>query len=433
MGQFGLAPVRRRALRRALTFLWVFLATLLVPSARPPSTLDWRLAEITRASGFDLWSWELHTLSNRLALSTFDRPSTAVGSSVVIRYARLSREAAIARRERDDQWARRGLVSTTDDVAQVQTRLDAIDAQLDRLRPSVETTVASQIDDELRRQHVRSGLLTWREEAGFPFLRPEVVPGVFFQLGSLPELLVVAPRDRIELIGSALVQPSLSPGQIDALENQADGLDVSSIVTGIGGLAAYPSMVPDDGSVSDLLITVSHEWTHHYLALRPLGMAYFNSYSMREINETVADMVGHEVGQAVYERDYAESAARSPRQAPVPSPTSSPPRPDFWTLMRGIRVTVEGYLARRDVAGADAYMVRARQDLARDGYYVRRLNTAYLAFFGSYAATANPYEAKLRRLRAQSGSLAVFLERVSTVSTPSDLDRLLRDSGTNPS
>ncbi|MGH2459248.1 MAG: hypothetical protein ACRDIY_10320 [Chloroflexota bacterium] len=419
-------------LRRALTFLWVLLAALLVPSGLPPATLGWRLARITRQSGFEIWSWELQTLSTRIGESLVDRRSMTGGPSVVRRYAELSQQEARARSERDNQWARRGFASAGEDAAPAQRKLDAIDSQLDQIRPAVEATISQQIGEELRRENVRSGLVTWRGEDQFPFRRPEIVPGVFFQLGPLPDLLVVAPRDRIELIGSVLVQASLGPNQIDGLEQRADGLDVSSIVTGIGGLAAYPSMVPDDGSVQDLLITVAHEWTHHYLALHPLGMSYFNSYGMREINETVADMVGHEVGEAVYARDYAPTDVAPP----VPPPTlvsSGPARPDFWTLMRGIRLTVEGYLARHDVAGADAYMARSRQELALDGYYVRRLNTAYLAFFGSYAATANPYEAKLRLLRARSGSLVAFLDRVSTVRTPADLDRRLSESATDPS
>src|SRR5262249_22053440 len=196
---------------------------------------------------------------------------------------------------------------------------------------------------------------------------------------------------------------------------------LSSVVTGIGGLAAYPSMLPDTSSVQDLLITVSHEWTHHYLALRPLGTTYFDSYQMREINETVADMVGHEVGQAIYQHLYPPPPAPRPAPSQTPAP---PPRPDFWTLMRQIRVAVEGYLTRHDVAGANLYMTEQRQELAKEGYYVRRLNTAYLAFFGSYAGSANPYEPKLRRLRERSGSLATFLDAVSQVRTPADLDRL---------
>jgi len=58
---------------------------------------------------------------------------------------------------------------------------------------------------------------------------------------------------------------------------------------------------------------------------------------------------------------------------------------------------------------------------------VRRLNTAYLAFFGSYAGSANPVEPKLRRLRAKAGSLAAFLDLISQVQSPTDLDRLLAE------
>ncbi len=90
-------------------------------------------------------------------------------------------------------------------------------------------------------------------------------------------------------------------------------------------------------------------------------------------------------------------------------------------MMRDIRKQVEAMLARGDVAGAEAYMAEQQKELAKKGYYVRRLNTAYLSFFGAYAGSANPYEARLRALRQSSGSLEGFLERVSTASRPSDL------------
>jgi hypothetical protein len=423
----GLIVLRRVGLHRLLAFGCIVLATLVSPSGQPPQTLDWRLAQVARSSGFDIWSWELRTLATRTEQQVFDPPSTSDGPAEVREYVRLSAEVSRARNERDTEWARQAVMGSPVELDRAQANLDRLESRLTQLRPVVEATLSGEIQAELRRQQVRPGLLTWSPLQQFPFIRPEIVPGVFFQLGSLPDLLVIAPRDRIELIGSVLVQPDLSPRQIDALENSADGLHVSSVVTGIGGLAAYPSIVPDESSVKDLLITVSHEWTHHYLAIRPLGMAYFNSYHMREINETVADIVGHEVGDAVYERYYAIGHPLASRSS-APAPAQPTGKPDFWTLMRRIRVRVEGYLARHDVDGADAYMAAARQDLARQGYYVRRLNTAYLAFFGSYAATANPYEAKLRQLLAQSGSLRSFLDNVSQVRTPADLDRLVSET-----
>jgi len=422
----------RSAVRRALAIVVVAIAALIVPSGQAPATLDWHLAAVTRYNGFDLWSWEIGTLVDRGIRAFSIVPSTRDGPDVVRAYARLSGEAARARGARDNLYARREIDRSVAGLSEAQQSLDSLNGQVAALRPLVEQTLSDEIESELRRQQLQAGLWTGDPLTSFPFVRPALVPGVFFQLGPLPDLLVVAPRDRIELIGSVLVQPGLPPQQLDDLEDQADGRDLSSVVTDIGGLAAYPSMVPDDSSIQDLVITVSHEWTHHYLALRPLGMAYFSSYQMREINETVADMVGHEVGAAVFERYYAATEPAPSRSTAAPT-SRQPPKPDFWTLMRGIRVTVEGYLARRDVIGADAYMASARLDLAQQGYYVRRLNTAYLAFFGSYANSANPYEAKLRRLRARSGSLAAFLQTVSQVRSPADLDQALRQTAGSPS
>ncbi|HEX5414526.1 MAG TPA: hypothetical protein VFZ25_02595, partial [Chloroflexota bacterium] len=137
-------------------------------------------------------------------------------------------------------------------------------------------------------------------------------------------------------------------------------------------------------------------------------------------------MVGHEVGDAVYRQTYEPLVELTPK-GPVPaaSATPRPARPDFYAEMRQTRLTVDGYLARHDVAGADTYMMSQQKLLATQGYYVRRLNTAYLAFFGSYSGTANPYEAQLRLLRSREPSLGAFLEAVSTVRTPEDLARLL--------
>lgn len=413
-------PRLRGGARGLLLLIFILVA---VSASKPAPTLDARLIDVAGAQNFDLVVWEVRTLSNRFTQAIF-QPVEPGTSAEVRAYGRLVAEDTRARQTRDELWAKREVTGSAPGLAAAQTRLDALDRQVAELRPVVEATVSAQVDGQLRRQGVREGWVTWRENPGGSFARPEFAPNVFFQLTALPNLLVVAPRDQIRIIDSVLLNPGLAPDQIDQIENGADALDVSSVVTGIGGLAAYPSMLPDQSGTQDLLITVSHEWTHHYLAFRPLGMHYYASYDMTEINETVADMVGHEVGNAVYERDYPAPPEPSPTTgAPVPA---APARPDFWTLMRHIRVTVEGYLARHDVAGADAYMAAQRQELAKDGYYVPRLNTAYLAFFGSYSGMANPYEARLRLLRQRSGSLRNFLETVSTISQPSDLDRLLR-------
>ena len=415
------------SLGRVSVLLVAIVVSLAVPRVGGPPTLDWRLAEVARDQGFNLWQWEVQTLASRTWQSAV-APAASDQPSVVLQYAAVTREANQILARRDDLWAKRAMNGSTDGLAETQRQLDQQEAELARLRPIVEATVSREDAAELTRRGLVTNQFVQAGALPFPFLRFDAVPPVFFQIGPLPRLLVVAPVDRVALVGSVLLQSDLSTDQVDRLEHNADGLGVSSVVTGIGGLAAYPSMLPDDESTQDLLITVAHEWTHHYLAFRPLGQSYFNSYDMREINETVADLVGHEVGNAVYRQTYQPLVASAPSQParPAPAPTApQPARPDFYTEMRQIRVNVDAYLARHDVAGADAYMASQQQVLAGQGYYVRRLNTAYLAFFGSYSGTANPYEAQLRLLRSREPTLAAFLETVSTVRTPEDLARLL--------
>jgi len=409
---------------RVTALLMAVLVAFAVPTANGPPTLGWRLAQVARKHSFDLWYWEAQTLSDRTWQGTFN-PSPADRPDVVRSYASLSAASGRTRAERDQLWAQRSVTGSAPGLMAAEIQLDDQQAELANLRPTVESTVSREIAGELTRRGLPAGHSSVAFGPRLPFLRIDVIPPVFFQIGPLPDLLVVAPVDRVELIGSVLIQPNLTPAQIDGLENRADGLGVSSVVTGIGGLAAYPSMLPDTASTRDLLVTVAHEWTHHYLAFRPLGQSYFNSYAMREINETVADMVGQEVGGAVYNQIYRVDARPATTAPPVPQASRQPARPDFFSEMRQIRLTVDAYLAHHDVAGADAYMRAEQQTLAGQGYYVRRLNTAYLAFFGSYSGTANPYEADLRLLRSREPNLAAFLQDVSTIRQPGDLKRLL--------
>ncbi|HEX5417185.1 MAG TPA: hypothetical protein VFZ25_16090, partial [Chloroflexota bacterium] len=293
----------RRQVARIVVLLVAAVVMFAVPRVGGPPTLDWRLAQVARERSFNLWQWEGQTLVGR-AWQNVTAPASSDQPAVVWRYAALVRQTNQTLARRDELWAKRAVTGSADGLAETQDEVDRQEAELARLRPIVEVTVSRETADELARrglppnQYVRAG--------GPPFalLRVDVVPPVFFQIGPLPRLLVIAPVDRVALIGSVLLRADLSTDQIDQLETNADGLGVSSVVTDIGGLAAYPSMLPDDESTRDLLITVAHEWTHHYLAFRPLGQSYFGSYDMREINETVADMVGHEVGDAVYRQTY---------------------------------------------------------------------------------------------------------------------------------
>jgi len=311
------------------------------------------------------------------------------------------------------------------ELAEVEGQLADRQRRFDDDRAAIEEIVGQQVDATLRQLGLRDEVLNRAGGDGWPLPFLRVDPPVFFTFQRLPLNLVVAPRDRVALIGSVLLSPDLDTGAIERLEGRVDGLGVSSLVSGIGGFGSYPSMVPDTETLPRALGAIAHEWTHHRLAFRPLGRAFFSSYEMRTVNETVADLVGEEVGRLTFERYYRASEPPPPPPPPAAPARTSPaaPRPDFGVEMRRIRAEVERLLAAGDVPAAEAYMAAQQTELARQGWYVRRLNTAYLSFFGAYGGGGNRFEAPLRALRASSGSLAAFLARVEQFASPGDVLR----------
>jgi hypothetical protein len=96
--------------------------------------------------------------------------------------------------------------------------------------------------------------------------------------------------------------------------------------------------------------------------------------------------------------------------------------------MRDLRRQVEAMLRDGKIDEAEQLMEQKRQFLALNGYYIRRLNQAYFAFYGSYADSAgsiDPIGPKLTQLREQSGSLKRYVERARELTSEGDLDQAL--------
>src|SRR5690606_28285648 len=71
-----------------------------------------------------------------------------------------------------------------------------------------------------------------------------VVPPVAIRFTELPSVLIVSPRDRIERIGGYPLQHGITVEERERIETHVDAeLDVSSLVTPIGGLAVWPAML----------------------------------------------------------------------------------------------------------------------------------------------------------------------------------------------
>ena len=77
--------------------------------------------------------------------------------------------------------------------------------------------------------------------------------------------------------------------------------------------------------------------------------------------------------------------------------------------------------------------MKARREIFwENGYTIRKLNQAYFAFYGAYAdvpggaAGEDPVGPAVRELRAQSGSLAEFVNRISWMTSFAQLQAAIQ-------
>jgi hypothetical protein len=305
----------------------------------------------------------------------------------------------------------------------IRAQLDKVLARQQKLAPLAESILQGQV----------AGILA---ELDLTTLG-QPVPNVLYHSTPLPFALIVSPRDRIEQIANVSVNMDLTVDEQAALEAQVDaGLDTSSLVVPIGGVGVYPTMVMRTTDLRWQLNTISHEWTHNYLTLRPLGFLYSGSPELRTMNETTASIAGDEIGALVLERFYPELiiASRSnSRLVSAPSDHSQPEEVpfDFRAEMHETRVTVDTMLAEGRIDEAEAYMEARRLIFLQNGYLLRKINQAYFAFYGAYAdvpggaAGEDPVGPAVRALRAQSESLADFINTISWMTSFEDLQEKL--------
>lgn len=253
-----------------------------------------------------------------------------------------------------------------------------------------------------------------------------VWPPVNITFQNPPSVLVKSPRSQIRIESETLLQGNMTIERIEKIEAAAerDG-KTSALVVQIGGIAMYPAIIPEDADYAFIMQDIAHEWTHHYLFFTPLGRRYFSSGQLTTLNETVADMVGQEMGaRLVAEYPLGPSYASSGGVLAAPAGAGV----DFTTVMRDLRRQVEALLKQGKITEAEKLMEQKRRYLAANGYYIRRLNQAYFAFYGSYADTAgsiDPIGPKLDTLRKESPSLKVFVERAQNLTSETDLDKAI--------
>jgi len=395
-------------------FYAIFFAGLLGGSSLLVSTKPSEAARrYTRAVEFDYVSWTLEALSVKLDQAVLDTPfyfTETARHQIVVDYLHLmdnilSSENQLNLLYTDPQVHDPAVASIA-----LQADLNRLYARQRQLAPLAEAVLQEQISATLADLDLTTG--------GQP------LPPVLFHITPLPFNLVISPRDKIQQDAAISLVPDLSVDQQINLENGVDsGLDVSSLVVPVGGIGSYPTMVMRTTALDWLSDTISHEWTHNWLSLRPLGLNYDSSPELRTMNETTASIAGHEISVLVLQRYYPELAAEYYLH-PVSLPLS-PARADFNfnSEMHITRVHVDELLAQGKITEAETYMEQRRQFFWQNGYAIRKINQAYFAFYGAYAdvpggaAGEDPVGPAVRALREQSANLTDFLKTIAQMNS----------------
>jgi hypothetical protein len=417
--------LRWAARRWTLALLLMVLLLNLTAEGPPPGSLETQIDRGLTGERFDFEAWEIKAvwakLTHRLVAPQRYLDESA-RHDVLLDYLALVAEAQRLDWEIYRVYADPEVDDPEAEAADLQAHLDEVRAAIDARQLLAEAILQEQVACVL-------------VEEGFGALGQEIPP-VSVHFTPLPYLLIVSPRDRIERIHSMGLRHGLDVGQREDIEEQVDAAhDVSSLVTGIGGLAAYPAMLLESSSINWVTGVTAHEWTHHYLAPRPLGWSY-STPEARIINETVASIVEKEVGRRVIARYYPEHLPPEPDPEPEESKgdemkeQNEPPAFDFRAEMRETRVRVDELLAEGKVEEAEAYMEQRRQVFVEEGYHIRKLNQAYFAFHGAYAdqpgaSGADPIGPAVRDLFARVPDLHSFVAQASRVTTLEELEALL--------
>ena len=400
----------------------IAVAGLTASGPRPVDQVD-RVRAYTRDIEFDYVTWIVNAASLKIQQGTVGMPgylSRESSATAVSDYLHLIQQINDAESALNKIYADPSIPDKQSASAHIRAQLDTLDQQETALAPLAEGVLQGQVSQVAA-------------DLGLTMLG-QPIPSVLYHMTPVPDALIVSPRNQIEETANISITPGLAADQRTALEDRVDqGLNVSSLVVPIGGVGVYPTMIMQTTDLNWLTSTIGHEWTHNFLEFRPLGLLYDKTPQLRTMNETTADIVGGEVGAEVLQVYYPNLHATI---TPVPDlglvalPFSHPdpgsvPRPpfDFRAEMHTTRVTVDAMLAQGQISQAETYMEQRRQIFVQNGYYIRRLNQAYFAFYGAYAdvpggaAGEDPVGPAVRALRAQSKSLADFLNRISWMTS----------------
>jgi hypothetical protein len=381
-----------------------------------------RTRGFTRSIEFDYVTWMLDALMLKNAQTALDAPrylNDTQQGRVVEQYIALVRQIDELSNKIEEIYTDPDISDPAEKSADLLVKQKELNLQRSKLGTLAESVFQQQVGAVL----VDMGL----SAAGQP------IPSVLYRVTPLPLALIVSPRRVIKQDANISLQAGMTLDEIVRLEKSVEkSQDVSALVVEIGGVGVYPTMIMSTTDLNWLAEVVSHEWTHNYLTLRPLGVNYETSPELRTMNETTAAIAGREIGREIIRRFYPARLPPEPTPAPTrqpglptltpttkPTARPGPPPFSFQTAMHDTRVQADKLLSEGRITEAEDYMEERRKYIWENGYQIRRLNQAYFAFNGAYADTPggaagrDPVGPAVRALRQQCGSLAEFINRIS--------------------
>jgi hypothetical protein len=384
----------------------------------------------TRAIEFDYPTWVWDAFWSKIDQSTLGAPNIfdrGTNKQIVFEYLRTTDALNQAEFQIEKIFADPGITDKETSSAYLRAQRDQLAERQAALAPFAESILQGQVNDALAELNLTTG--------------GQTLPPLLYRSSPTPLALIISPRDHIEQTTNISILPSLTLDQQIKLEDDvADSLDASTLVVPIGGIGVYPTMVMETTDLPWMLTVIAHEWIHNYLNVRPLGLNYSTTPELRTMNETTASISGDEVGRLVLEKYYPELLASSPSRNLIrfepsflpSSGLSDTPPFDFRAEMHTTRVRADELLAQGKIEEAETYMEQRRLIFWENGYLIRKLNQAYFAFHGAYAdvpggaAGEDPVGPAVRALRAQSASLAEFVNTIGWMTSFEQLQEAIQ-------
>lgn len=382
-----------------------------------PQELKDRARKFSRPEEFDYFNWTVDTLWGKVTEGKPPDIQPDNRKNLIYAYLRLVEDIQNLDGQIMYLYSDPAIITPVDRIAVLTEDLEEKQAQLKSLNPIVEAVLQQQVGAILANENIK--------------ILDVLFPPVLYHTSAVPLALLISPRDRIQLDANISLLPSLSTGQIIALEKEVEsGLNVSALIEPIGGLGTYPTMIMITTNLPWLVETIAHEWIHNYLTMYPLGQNYDTSSELRTMNETTANLAGKEIGMLVIQTFYPELAPSAPDSSPSSQKSAPAPQQfDFQKEMRITRENTDRLLSKGRITMAEAYMEARRHVFWDNGYLIRRINQAYFAFYGAYndspgggAAGIDPVGPAVVAFREMNNSLASFLEAIAGMDSFSQLE-----------